>query len=74
MENLANGPDMPMGLGMALAQNRAAMEAFAAMTPAAQQAVIEHTHQVHSKQEMQAYVASLVSGRPGSQETPSSFS
>lgn len=65
MENLANGPDIPMGLGMALAQNRAAMEAFAAMTPSAQQAVIEHTHQIASKREMQAYVASLVSGRSG---------
>ena len=60
MENLVNGPEIPMGLGMALAQNRAAMEVFAAMPPASQQSVIEHTHQISSKREMQAYVASLV--------------
>lgn len=59
MENLVNGPEIPMGLGMALAQNRDAMDRFAAMTPAAQQDVIEHTHQITSKKEMQAYVASL---------------
>lgn len=61
MENLVNGPEIPMGLGMALAQNRNAMDRFASMTPAAQQAVIEHTHQITSKKEMQAYVASLAS-------------
>ena len=61
MENLVNGPEIPMGLGMALAQNRDAMDRFAAMTPAAQQAVIEHTHQITSKKEMQAYVATLTS-------------
>lgn len=59
MENLVNGPEIPMGLGMALAQNRAAMDVFAAMTPEAQQSVIEHTHQIASKREMQAYVATL---------------
>ena len=57
MENLVNGPEIPMGLGMALAQNHAAMEVFAAMPPASQQSVIEHTHQISSKREMQAYVA-----------------
>ena len=46
MENLVNGPEIPMGLGMALAQNHAAMEVFAAMPPASQQSVIEHTHQI----------------------------
>ena len=58
-QNLANGPDIPMGLGMALAQNKAAMEAFSAMTPAQQQTVIDHTHSIGSKKEMQAYVAGL---------------
>ncbi len=59
MDNLVNGPEIPMGLGMALAQNREAMDRFATMSPAAQQSVIEHTHQITSKKEMQAYVASL---------------
>lgn len=62
-KNLANGPEIPMGLGMALAQNKPAMEVFSAMTPAQQQAVIDHTHSVQSKKEMQAYVASLTGGQ-----------
>lgn len=52
--------DLPMGLGMALAQNTQALNAFAAMPQDQQQRVIQHTHAIRSKQEMQAYVNSLV--------------
>ena len=59
MQNLTNG-DVPLGLGMALAQNMTAMAYFSSLDAQQQQAIIEHTHQIRSKQEMQAYVNSLV--------------
>ena len=51
--------ELPLGFGMALAQNEAAMHVFEAMTDAEKQAVLEQCHQVHSKQEMQMLVARL---------------
>ncbi len=59
-ENLVDGSDIPMGLGMALAKNLDAMNCFSAMPRAMKEQVIEHTHQIRSKKEMQAYVDSLV--------------
>ncbi|EDS09057.1 hypothetical protein ANACOL_04382 [Anaerotruncus colihominis DSM 17241] len=53
-----------MGLGMALAENLNAMEYFASLSPAQQQAVIERTHQIRSKQEMRSFVQSLPSTPP----------
>lgn len=53
--------ELPLGLGMALAKNPAAMESFTAMSEPQKQQVIEHTHSIQSKQEMQAYVNSLTS-------------
>lgn len=61
-KNYADGPEIPMGLGMALAQNIEAMNFFAALTPAQKQAVINYTHTISSKEEMQAYVDSLPKG------------
>lgn len=61
MTNYVNGPEIPMGLGMALAENLNAMEYFASLSPAQQRAIIEHTHQIRSKQEMRAFVQSLPS-------------
>lgn len=59
MKNYANNPEMPMGLGMALAQNLQAMEYFASLPPAHQQEIISHTHSIHSRREMQQYVQDL---------------
>lgn len=56
--NLTNG-EVPMGLGMALAQNTEAMAYFAGLSKEQQQAVIDGTHDIHSKQEMRAYVERL---------------
>ena len=61
MTNYVNGPEIPMGLGMALAENLNAMEYFASLSPAQQQAVIERTHQIRSNQEMRSFVQSLPS-------------
>ena len=46
MQNYANGPEIPMGFGMALAENMPAMEYFASLSHEQQQAVIAHTHPV----------------------------
>lgn len=51
--------ELPLGFGMALAQNEAAMHAFEAMTEAQKTAVLQRTHSVRSKQEMQQLVAGL---------------
>lgn len=64
MPNYANGPEIPMGFGMALAENSSAMQYFASLSDEQQQAVIAHTHQIRSKKEMQAYVRSLVEQPP----------
>lgn len=38
--------DLPMGFGMALAQNEAAMKQFESLSAAQKQAVIQRTHSV----------------------------
>ena len=57
--NYANNPEMPMGLGMALAPNLDAMEYFAGLTPEQQHSVVEQTHSIRSKKEMQQFVQNL---------------
>ncbi len=58
--NFVNGPGIPMGLGMALAQNTKAMQYFASLPAQEQQTIIENTHNIRSKQEMQSFVNSLI--------------
>ena len=56
--NWLKGP-MPMGLGMALVQNPAAMEKYAAMSRDQKQQFIDGSKGMESKQAMQAYVDHL---------------
>ena len=65
MNNYANGPEIPLGFGMALAQNTEAMKHFSALTVHEQQEIIAHTHAIQSKGEMQAYVQSACTVMPG---------
>ena len=58
--NFLDGPDIPLGFGMALAQNPDAMDVFSGLTPAQRQQVLEKTHRIRSKAEMRSYVDSLV--------------
>ena len=51
---------LPVGFAMALAQNRAAMETFAAMSEEQKQSVINRAHHVRNKNEMQQVVTGLV--------------
>lgn len=51
--------ELPLGFGMALAQNEAAMRQFEALSDSEKQAVIQQTHSVRSKREMRQLVNSL---------------
>ena len=51
--------ELPMGLGMALAQNSDAMHYFSNLSDQQQQEIINHTHQIQSRREMHQYVQSL---------------
>lgn len=61
MRNFVDGPEIPLGLGMALAQNLPAMNRFASLSSSEQQAVIARTHVIRSKAEMRDFVQSLLS-------------
>ncbi len=57
--SILNSKEIPVGLGMALAQNLDAMEVFSAMNDFQKRSVIERCHNVKSKKDMQALVDSL---------------
>jgi len=50
---------VPIGFGMALAMNGAAMAAYAAMTEQQKQAVLSKAHNARSEKEMQSIVNSI---------------
>jgi hypothetical protein len=60
IDNITN-TEIPMGLSMALAQNLNALNRFASFDKEKQQQIIEHTHQIQSKEEMQQYVSTIAS-------------
>ena len=51
--------DLPLGFGMALAQRPTAMKNFADMPDDKQSEILSKLHNVKSKEEMQAFVATL---------------
>lgn len=51
--------ELPLGFGMALAQNEAAMKRLESLSEAEKQSVLAKTHNVNSKQQMQQLVDSL---------------
>ncbi|MBQ4086673.1 MAG: hypothetical protein IJC78_00315 [Clostridia bacterium] len=52
--------EMPVGLGMALAQRPEAMEKFTALSTDKKQEIINGTHSVSSKEEMKQYVNRII--------------
>lgn len=56
---------LPLGFGMALAQNEPAMKAFESLSESDKEALIHRTHTVSSKKEMQRLVASLTENTIG---------
>ena len=65
MKNEVNNPEMPLGLGMALAQNSHALNQFAALPREQKQAVIAQTHQIESKEEMARLAQNIADGNIG---------
>lgn len=55
--------DMPLGFGMALAQNPDAMKVFSEMPESCKAEVINGTHTVNSRSEMRQYVEKIAKGR-----------
>lgn len=51
--------ELPLGFGMALAQNEDAMHRFEMLSDSEKRAVIEKAHSVNSKSEMASLVRSL---------------
>lgn len=54
--------EMPIGFGMALAQNPDAMQRFAMLDENEQQKLIDGTHAIRSREEMHRYVNQIVTG------------
>lgn len=61
--NYAEGDGIPLGLGMALAQNIDAMNRFASLPPEQKAQMISHTHEISSKDEMRRYVQDFAEGK-----------
>ena len=59
-----NGPGVPLGFGMALAQNPTAMDVFSALSEEQRQQVLEKSRRIRSREEMRSYVDSLVGMEP----------
>lgn len=57
-KNVTN-TDIPLGLGMAFAQNVGAMQYFTSLSAAERQSVVDRAKSVGSRAEMQAFVADL---------------
>lgn len=51
-----NGQDIPVGLGMAMAQNPKAMDYFAKLDSNGKQHIINAVHGINSKSQMQQFV------------------
>lgn len=52
--------ELPLGLGMALAQNETAMQKFESLSEEEKQSVIQQTQSVKSRREMQQFVSDLI--------------
>lgn len=59
MEQMNPLRDLPMGFGMALTQNPQAMNYFSALPEEERRRIVDGTHAIRSKSEMQAYVNAL---------------
>ena len=59
-DNFADGPDVPLGFSMALAQNPDAMDVFSGLTEEQRRQVLSKSRRIRSRAEMRSYVDSLV--------------
>ena len=61
--------ELPLGFGMALAQDPKAMRYFASLSPMQQERVLTQIHTIGTKQEMRHFVASMRNTDSGRIET-----
>lgn len=57
--NIGQGGDMPIGFGLSLAANPKSMEAFAAMSDAQKEEVVEKSRHMNSRTDMEQFVSSI---------------
>ena len=57
--NIGEGGDMPIGFGLSLAANAKSMEAFAKMSDAEKEAVVEKSRQMQTRADMEQFVNKL---------------
>ena len=57
-----NKTDLPIGFGIALAQNETAMKQFESLSSTQKEAVINKTRKINTKNEMQLFVNYLSEG------------
>ena len=72
-DSVFNRGNVPMGLGMALAEYLNAMQYFSSLTDEQRQRVIDMTHGISSKMEMRSFVDSLAHKKiefPGNSSFP----
>lgn len=60
MQRMSLDMELPLGLGMAMAQYPAAMERFAALPEAERKAVVDQARNARTRQEMRECVDSLL--------------
>lgn len=56
MSSLLNSHEIPVGLGMALAENIEAMKYFTSLEESEQRKIIDYTHTIKSRMQMHLFV------------------
>ena len=54
--------ELPIGLAMALAMNEPAMKKFESLSPSEKESIVQQTHSIKSRNEMQKLVMSIAAG------------
>ena len=54
--------ELPIGFAMALAMNEPAMKKFESLSPAEKESIVQQTHGIKSRHEMQHLVMSIAAG------------
>ena len=62
MKDIMNKSDLPVGFGIALSQNEAAMKRFNSLSDAQKKTVINKTRKINSTHDMQCFVNCLSDG------------
>ena len=54
--------ELPIGFAMALAMNEPAMKKFESLSPAETESIVQQTHEIKSRHEMQHLIMSITAG------------